>query len=191
MNKKKMVDKSSKITIIKVILVLLLLLFVLALKFKYIHIKNFSFEKAKLYFQRDEKLYADLVKWVKDFLQPLSFDKPTSMDGRQKNQSSLLYIYPVDGQVQLSEDGGYFIVVKKKTNVLSPCDGKIVEIIKKGETFDVVIQESGKVLYRIENINVLNVQKGEVLKKGEIIGYKLPFDLVEEDFIYFKREEMI
>jgi len=189
MKKKRIKENGSETLIIKAILVFLLLLFILAIKFRYIHIKNFSFEKTKLYFQRDEKVYSDLVKWVKDFLQPLSFYKPTSVDGMQKNQSSLLYIYPVDGQVQLSEDGGYFIVVKKKTNVMSPCDGKVVEITKKGETFDVLIQDDSNVLYRIENINTLNIEKGKVLKKGETIGYKLPFDLVEKDFIYFKREE--
>lgn len=191
MRKKKIAEKSSKVPIIKAILVFLILLFVLALKFKYIHIKNFPFEKAKVFFQRDEKIYSELVKWVEDFLQPLSFSNPTSKDSLLKKQSSTSYIYPADGQIQTSDDGGTFIIVKEKTNILSPCDGKVAEIIKRGETFDVVIQQGSRILYRIENINVLNVQKGEVLKKGEIIGYKLPFDLVGKDFIYFKREEIM
>ncbi|ADQ07600.1 conserved hypothetical protein [Caldicellulosiruptor hydrothermalis 108] len=191
MRKKRIAEKSSKAPIIKAITVALILLFILALKFKYIHIKNFSFEKAKLYFQRDEKVYSDLVKWVEDFLQPLSFSKPASKDSLTKSLSSTSYIYPVDGQIQSSDDGGTFIIVKKKTNILSPCDGKVVEIIKKGETFDIIIQQGSRILYRLENVDVLNVQKGEVLKKGEIIGYKLPFDLVGKDFIYFKREEIM
>lgn len=191
MRKKKIEKKSSKVAVIKVMTVALILFLVLSLKYKYIHIKNFSFEKAKLCFQRDEKLYSDLVKWVEDLLQPLSFSKSASKHSLTKNLSYTSYIYPADGQIQSSDDGGTFIIVKKKTNILSPCDGKIVEVIKKGETFDIIIQQGNRILYRVENIDVLNIQKGQVLKKGDIIGYKLPFDLVGKGFIYFKREEIM
>ncbi|ADQ46702.1 hypothetical protein Calkro_1856 [Caldicellulosiruptor kronotskyensis 2002] len=191
MRKKRIAEKSSKAPIIKAVTVALILLFILALKYKYIHIENFSFEKAKLYFQRDEKVYSDLVKWVEDLLQPLSFSKSASKHNLTKSLSSTSYIYPADGQIQSSDDGGTFIIVKQKTNILSPCDGKMVEAIKKGETFDIIIQQGSRILYRVENIDVLNIQKGQVLKKGDIIGYKLPFDLVGKDFIYFKREEIM
>lgn len=50
MRKKKIVEKSLKVLIIKVILVFFILFFVLVLKFKYIYIKNFLFEKVKVFF---------------------------------------------------------------------------------------------------------------------------------------------
>jgi len=191
MKKKKINKKCSRVLIIKTILVVLFLIFILAVKYQYIRIKNFPFEKVKIYFQRDEKVYSDLIKWAKDFLQPLSFSKPPNRDSLTKSLSSTSYIYPADGQIQSSDDGGIFIIVKKKTNILSPCEGKIIEVIKKGETFDIIIKQDSCIIYRLENIDVLNVQKGEVLKKGQIIGYKLPFELVGKDYIYFKREEVI
>ncbi|BCS81716.1 M23 family metallopeptidase [Anaerocellum diazotrophicum] len=189
MRKKKIEKKSSKVAVMKITTVALVVFLVLSLKFEYIYIDNFSFEKAKLYFQRDEKLYSNLVKWIEDFLKPLSFSKQTRNSYMTKSLSSTSYIYPADGQIQSSDDGGTFIIVKKKTDIRSPCDGVIMETIKKGETFDIIIQQESKILYRIENIDVLNVQKGQVLKKGEIVGYKLPLNLVGKDFIYFKREE--
>lgn len=80
MRKKKIVEKSLKVLIIKVILVFFILFFVLVLKFKYIYIKNFLFEKVKVFFQCDEKIYLELVKWVEDFLQFLFFLNLISKD---------------------------------------------------------------------------------------------------------------
>ncbi|ADQ04219.1 Peptidase M23 [Caldicellulosiruptor owensensis OL] len=189
MQKKKTKETTSGALIIKTILVFMLILFILAIKFQYIRIKDFSFEKAKLYFHRDEKIYSDLIKWIENFLQPLIFPKSANKNSLSRSLSSDSYIYPAEGQIQSSVDGGIFIIVKKKTNILSPCEGKIEEVTKKGETFDIVIQQGNGILYRLENVDFINIQKGEILKKGQIIGYKLPFDLVGKDYVYFKKEK--
>ncbi|WAM31094.1 M23 family metallopeptidase [Caldicellulosiruptor naganoensis] len=97
-------------------------------------------------------------------------------------------MYPADGQIEISQDGEYFIVVAKATNIIAPCSGKVVSIKNKAGRFDIVIQDKKKVLYILENLDSTYIQKGKTIKKGEIIGQKRPFEISEKDFIYFKRE---
>lgn len=189
MKRRRPSEKGTIIPLVKTVLVFVIILFVLALKFGYIDI--FRFEDVKKFFHYDQKIYSYLARWVEGFVDSLSFSKPGDKNILSDAHSSSLYIYPADGQIQASDDGGYYILIEKKTDIFSPCDGKVTEIAHTGETFDIVIQYDRKVYYRVENISVLNVQVGKVLKKGEAIGYKLPFDLTGKDFIYFKREEIM
>lgn len=193
MKRKKFINSrwnlKNALTVVKILMVLVVVIFVWALKYQYIKLESFKFEELKKYYKHDEKVYRYLKNFVKDFLRLKNTTLDIYKNNLVKKENSDSFLYPADGQIEVSEDGGYFITVAKTTKIMAPCDGKIIKISNKGGRFDILIQDEKKILYILENLDVLNIKEGKIVKKGEVIGQKKPFELSEKDFIYFKREE--
>jgi len=190
--KKKFIKDASSTKnnfVVKLLIVLVVIIFVAAFKYQYLKFESFKFEELKKYYTYDEKVYKYVKDFVKDFLKIKNTLANVYKDSSIKKEDSNTFLYPADGQIELSQDRGYFIIVTKMTNVIAPCSGTVISIKNKAGRFDIAIQDEKKVLYILENLDILSVQKGKRVKKGEIIGQKKPFELSEKDFIYFKREE--
>ncbi|WP_039765263.1 M23 family metallopeptidase [Caldicellulosiruptor sp. F32] len=182
-------SSKNNLLVVKFFVVLAVIIFVVAFKYQYLKFENFNIEELKKYYTYDEKVYKYIKDFVRDFLKIKGATVNVYKDSSIKKEDSNTFLYPADGQIEFSQDGGYFIVVTKTTNIIAPCSGTVISIKNKAGRFDIAIQDEKNVFYILENLDILSAQKGKMVKKGEVIGQKKPFELSEKDFIYFKRKE--
>lgn len=171
---------------IKVYICFIMVAFVLMLRLTNYNIYNISFDKLKNYFLTDMTFYKSIEDFAKRFIKTYGRSNILPKTIGQKNKSNSV-LFPVDGVIEKSSDGGYFIIVTKKTDVISPCEGVVHKIDKNGHHFDITIEDNLKKQYLIENIDEIYVKANDRLKKGQIIGNKIPFELYQKDYVYFKQ----
>lgn len=176
----------NKDFMLKILFSVFMILLILALKYGYIKNQYISFDLFKNYFSYDLEVYNQIENYAKSILKI----KRTNQESKKissTNVSSATMLYPADGIIEKSNNGGYFILISKPTDIIAPCDGTIIDVRTKAKKFDLLIQDNLKRTYLIENIDTLNVKKTDKVSMGKILGQKRPFELTEKDYIYFEQ----